>query len=238
MVFVGSLYYWKYGNHVMFSWHFFVTFTAIFSLIPTKLAKAEISHLNETKNKHVADGLAWSYYFGYLKFSLEHLPAKISLAVGDDFNIDGEDIRDMLSSEKVFIVIPRNGFANSDFEEDQRVTSVSSMPTLRYSRAGVRERPYKFTCYRVAAVYNDTKYVLLEYATPCLSMFEMSQHEAANFNADDLEIQVKEFVVKLKEILDRDPNCRGRYELILIGDDQRDQLADIIDRRVEELKRS
>lgn len=230
---IGSLYYWKYGNHVMFSWHFFVTFTAIFSLIPTKLSKAEISHMNETKKKHLADGLAWSYYFGYLKFTLEHLPAKISQAVGGDFVVDGVDLRDMLSSNKVFIVIPRNGFANSDFEEDERITSVSPMPELLYSRAGVRERPYKFTCYRIAAVNNDIKYVLLEYATPCLSMYEMSQHEAASFHEEDLEIQIKEFVIKLKQILDSDPNCKDRYELILVGNDQRNQLADIIYRRVE-----
>ena len=232
---VGSLYYWKYGNHVLFSWHFYVTFTTIFSFVPTELTKAEFSQLNETKNKHVADGLAWSYYFGYLKFTLRHLNETISLAIKNDFSIGNEDLRDKLSSNKVFIVIPRNGFANSDFEEDSRITSQSTMPTLLYSRAGVRERPYRFTCYKIAAVQNDVKYILLEYATPCLSMWEMAQHEASNFHEEDLEIQIKEFVVKLKQILDSDPNCVDKYELILTGNSEEDKLADVIYRAVENI---
>ena len=187
------------------------------SLIPTTLTRAEISQLNETKNKHVADGLAWSYYFGYLKFTLPRLNETISRAIKDDFVIEGEDLRDRLSSRKVFIVVPRNGFSNSDFENNPKIKQMSCMPSLKHSRAGVKEREYKFTCYKITAVQNDTKFAQLEYATPCLSMWEMSKHEASKFTEEDLEIQIKEFVVKLRQILESDPHCAGRYELLLTG---------------------
>ena len=38
-----------------------------------KLSQAELSHLMETENTNVADGFAWSYYYGYLKLVLPHL---------------------------------------------------------------------------------------------------------------------------------------------------------------------
>ena len=43
-----------------------------------ELSPVETSEINERENKNVADGLAWSYYFGYLKLVLPWLEYKIS----------------------------------------------------------------------------------------------------------------------------------------------------------------
>lgn len=228
---IVTLLYWKLSDNTNFTWCTYATVMFINAINRAILSKAEISNLNETENKHVADGLAWSFYFGYLKLMLPCLDGMISNAVkGDGFAIDDCDLRDKLSSEKVFIVIPKNCFTYDSFTDtDSRITFATSMPPKRQNRGGVQQRVYKNTVWKIQLTENEAPlYVLMEYATPCLSMYDMQNMRNCKFSEEDLENQVKEFSSKLKTILDADPKCVGKYELVLCGDIKKQKLGDVI----------
>ena len=59
----------------------------------------EVSQINERENKNVADGLAWSYYFGYLKLVLPKLDEQIGKS---------EKYRYDVSRRKLYILLPKN----------------------------------------------------------------------------------------------------------------------------------
>ncbi|XP_066910404.1 stimulator of interferon genes protein 2-like [Clytia hemisphaerica] len=235
--FAGSSFYWITSTEPRLDFSLFIVITFILSLDVLHLSKAEISHLNETKNQHVADGLAWSYYFGYLKLILPRFPEMINLAHSEDdtFKADGVDLRDQLSSEKLFIIIPKNCYTHAQLGQfDDRICRDGfSTPEFKYTRAGVKERSYKNTAWRIDYPGEESLYVLMEYATPCLSMHDMMLHARSQFDEEDLEAQVKEFSIKLQSILDSDEKCKGRYHLILCGDIRHQKLGDLIKEAVQ-----
>ena len=81
---------------------FFINISVVpLSLYITGLRESspiEISELNERENKNVADGLAWCYYYGYLKIILPHLEKQIN---------SSEKYRYLINVPKVFVLLPR-----------------------------------------------------------------------------------------------------------------------------------
>ncbi|XP_066910402.1 stimulator of interferon genes protein 3-like isoform X2 [Clytia hemisphaerica] len=236
--FCGTAVYWIFAEKVSFNAFHLLSITVFSAINQVVLSKAEVSHLNETENKHVADGLAWSYYFGYLKIMLPGMKGMLALAQGDEYKIDGEDIRDKLSSEKLHIVIPKNCYTYDSFKEvDKRITFKCSMPPIKKTRGGVQERVYKNTVWEVKLEDDEEPlYVLMEYATPVLSMYDMKKEESAHFHGQDLEDQVKEFTTKLQKILDEDEECKNKYEIVLCGDVKSQKLSEIMRRTIQKEK--
>ena len=228
---IGTCIYWTLSVDPFFSFYHLTVITLFNSINLVNLSKAEISHLNETENKHVADGLAWSYYFGYLKLMLPSVDRMISLAVKDDYAIDNCDLRDKLSSRKIFIVIPKDCYTYESFKDaDERISFACSMPPQKKTRGGVQERVYKNTVWKIQVSENEEPlYVMMEYATPCLSMYDMNKNATkANFSQEDLEAQVKEFSIKLKSILEGDKECENKFQIVLCGNVKKQKLGDVI----------
>lgn len=235
---MGCILYWIVSANPFFTFYHFTVIVLLNSLNHVNLSKAEISHLNETENKHVADGLAWSYYFGYLKLMLPSVEEMISKAVMDDYAIDDCDLRDKLSIKKIFIVIPRNCYTYASFTDvDNRITFASSMPPQKRTRGGVQERVYKNTVWKIQVTENeDPLYVMMEYATPCLAMYDMQRNKEAKFSQEDLEAQVKEFSMKLQDILSSDVECQDKFQIVLCGDVKEQKLGDVIAKEIFEAK--
>ena len=71
----------------------------------------ELSQINENNNKNVADGLAWGYYFGYLKMVLPILAERIGQT----------DYKYLIPIHKLFILIPKTCYiydSNLGFDLD------------------------------------------------------------------------------------------------------------------------
>ena len=224
---------WLYKSTDIYPLFYYLT-SALLGSLGTHLldikspTKVEISDLNETQNKHVSDGLAWSYYFGYLKLILPGWDNTIQSAHAPKFTIDGEDIRDKISDNRLFIVIPKSCWCYKAFVDiDPRISFVTTMPEQRITRGGVQERVYKNSLYKVSLKGKEPAYVMLEYATPLLSMYDMSKNSEAAFTETNKDEQVVEFYSKLSEILNKDPEIRKNYQLILT-DDMQDTLAETI----------
>ena len=194
--------------------------------------EAEKSQMSEAESSNVADGLAWSYYFGYLKLILPHLDETINKT---DLKIDGGHFRDKVAANKLYIVLPKNCYCYESFDKmDPRITMIDSTQPLHISRAGVARRVYKNTIYQIA-VGERKFHCLMEYATPLQSMYDMyrmlKNEKNPRMESKTLDQQVVQFVKKLNEILEDDPECRGKYQLVTVADAHED-LADTIVREI------
>lgn len=58
---------------------------------------------------------------------------------------------------------------------------------------------------------------VVEYATPLLTLYRMSQESSAGFGETERKEQVLLFYRTLKDILEHSLECRNRYTLILLN---------------------
>ena len=182
-----------------------------------ELSPIEYSQLNERENKNVADGLAWSYYYGYLKLVLPHLEEQIKKSLNFRFKI---------KVPRVFILLPKNCFFPDKVSDaDSRIKIAGPLPALKISRGGIYERSYKHTVYRIEMPNRDATeveehYCVAEYATPLKTLHDMLYDPVAALTMEERDQQCMVFIRKLREILDSDDNCRGKFVLIPMSGDE------------------
>ena len=151
-----------------------------------QLSPVETSDLIEKENKNVADGLAWGYYFGYLKLVLPKLKDQIGRS---------ELFRYEITRKKLFILLPKTCFTCADIKDaDPRVKWVGNLPELKISRGGIKERIYKHSVHKIEMPHPDGTveryHFILEYATPLMNLYDMSEHADAPFNREERDHQV------------------------------------------------
>ena len=177
------------------------------------LSRVQISSLMENNNRLVANGLAWSYYFGYLKLILPGLRERI----------EESEWRDRLSSKKLFILMPRDCCVykklSDELEVDDKIIEVQDDKGIEYdvARAGIVRRSYRNTVYKITRDNLDSPlYVLAEYATPLCSLFDMRHALEANLSEEDRDEQAKLFVRTLEAILSNpcEPAVRNKCKLV------------------------
>ena len=126
----------------------------------------EVPPINEKENKNVVDGLAWSYYFGYLKLVLPKLDEQIGKS---------EEYRYKTLRKKLYILLPKNCYTFETIDKaDPRVTIVGNLEPYEMNRAGILKRVYRHTVHRIKmplpdGVEDEPYFLVLEYATPLLS---------------------------------------------------------------------
>ncbi|KAK1789260.1 hypothetical protein P4O66_015202, partial [Electrophorus voltai] len=171
----------------------------------------EISEVCESRNLNVAHGLAWSFYLGYLKLVLPELQELVS----KDYNLT----RDKLISSRLHILLPMNAVVTARLEEeDHNVRFHRNLPELRLDRAGVRGRVYKHSVYKITDQNQKEYCCVVEYATPLLTLYQMSQDDTAGLGETERRQQVLLFYRALSHILENSLECRNRYCLVLLDD--------------------
>lgn len=178
-------------------------------------AEVERSDMNEKYKKNLADGLAWGYYFGYLKLVLPHLQTQIDRS--------NQEFRENIYPLKLLILLPKDCYCYKSLSEcDDRIKSLGNLPPLSINRAGVQKRQYHHTVHKITIPkgdqYEGEHYCLVEYATPLMSLYDMTKDSNAVFSHEECLEQVKIFVCKLTEILEGDKDCHGKYQLVLLAD--------------------
>ncbi|XP_052429710.1 stimulator of interferon genes protein [Carassius gibelio] len=173
-------------------------------------APVEISEICEMKKMNVAHGLAWSFYLGYLRFLLPDLQNKV---------IQYSSTKGKLSSPRLHILLPLNARVPTKPEdEDTNVIFSENLPELERDTAGVRKRSYKNSVYKITQD-RETFSCVLEYATPLLTLYQMSHESSAGFGENERKQQVLLFYRTLSQILEDSLECRNRYRLILLNDE-------------------
>ena len=148
------------------------------------LSPVETSEINERENKNLADGLAWGYYFGYLRLVLPRLDEQIGKS--DQFRYE-------ITKKKLFILVPKNCFTHDDIEHaDDRVKWAGKLPECKINRGGIKARIYKHAVHRIEMPRQDggvDKYhFVLEYATPLMNLYDMSMHAALSRQERDHQV--------------------------------------------------
>ncbi|XP_069387275.1 stimulator of interferon genes protein isoform X3 [Paralichthys olivaceus] len=178
-------------------------------------SEVEVSDICEGRKMNVAHGLAWSFYLGYLRLVLPRLETSIELfRSAHQFNGSSWGH----GSKKLLILIPLNANISHKLEdEDNCITFYDNLPNNEIDRAGVRGRVYKHSVYRVAGEDGKDRECVVEYATPLLTLYNMSQESSAGFGEPERRHQVLIFFRTLQNILEQSLECRNRYTLILIN---------------------
>ena len=182
--------------------------------------------LSKKKEQNVAVGLAWSFYFGYLKIVLPELLA----------NINYSKYRDELAEKaKVFILIPTDCQVFDELrDKDDRLEFVENLEPVKKNIAGIKVRKYVHSVYRICPDGEQPFLAILEYATPLRTLHQMSIHREAGLSDFERDRQVTLFYDELKDIINNyahPPEIKERVELVLLTGKGR-EIADEIMRRV------
>ncbi|XP_063043963.1 stimulator of interferon genes protein [Engraulis encrasicolus] len=179
----------------------------------------EMSEISERQQMNVAQGLAWSFYLGYLKLVLPLLEDAVQ-----EYNMQkrGQPAEGSLRgpwASRLHILLPLSASVCAHPEDDDnRVQFHANLPPMEMDRAGVRKRVFKNSVYSVKDANGQTHYCILESATPLLTLHQMSEEGSAGFGASERRQQVLLFYRTLRAILEDSPDCRNRYRLILLDD--------------------
>ena len=170
---------------IFFSLNCFLAPQLLFLVGLRELSSVEVSEINERENKNVADGLAWSYYFGYLKLVLPHLEGQIGKS----------DYKYKITKKKLFILLPKNCYTYDKIvDADRRITVAGNLDPYEINRGGILKRSYKHTVHRIEMPRPDGEvdeyHVVLEYATPLMSMYDMSEHAECGLSREERDEQV------------------------------------------------
>uniref|UniRef100_A0A8D3AMQ7 Stimulator of interferon genes protein n=1 Tax=Scophthalmus maximus TaxID=52904 RepID=A0A8D3AMQ7_SCOMX len=178
-------------------------------------SEVEVSDICETRKMNVAHGLAWSFYLGYLRLVLPRLEDSIR-----SFHADhkASSPRWGRGSRKLLILIPLDSKVSHKIEdEDDNIHFYDNLPNNEIDRAGVRGRVYKHSVYRVRGEHGKAHLCVVEYATPLLTLYNMSHESSAGFGEPERRQQVLLFYRTLRDILENSLQCRNRYKLILLN---------------------
>lgn len=183
-------------------------------------SEVEVSDISEGRKMNVANGLAWSFYLGYLRLVLPHLEDSITAFCATHLSSGTSWGR---GSRKLLILIPVNANISHKLEEeDDNIRFYDNLPNTELDRAGVQRRVYKHSVYRVQDENGKGHQFVAEYATPLLTLYNMSQEASAGFGESERRHQVLLFYRTLQDILEHSLECRNHYKLILLNDEHED----------------
>ena len=176
------------SNHEPEKWEFAQLTQAILGALTRYQRESMTLSLGKviTRSSNVADGLAWSYYFGYLKLVLPKLEDQITKS---------DKYRYLIKKKKLFILLPKTCYTYDDIERaDDRVKWAGSLPEYQVNRGGIKTRSYKHAVHRIEMPLPDggvdEYHFVLEYATPLMTLYDMSMHAAASFSHQERDHQV------------------------------------------------
>ncbi|XP_076237042.1 transmembrane protein sting [Calliopsis andreniformis] len=170
-------------------------------------------------------GMAYNYYYGYLRLILPSLGTANKGLLEKIENIeDSHNIS--IAVHKLFILIPSSSYIPPDLKEAsyQWMENAIELEDEIRDRAGVKRRIYRNNVYKI---YPDGKksnsvpvYVVAEGATPLLTFYEVLKHAHRETNMYQKYHKniIENFRNKLKELLNDDPECRDLCELIYYHD--------------------
>ncbi|KAI4494434.1 hypothetical protein M0802_008926 [Mischocyttarus mexicanus] len=217
-----SWYIWRRHNIANLCFYCFVIILFKTPILSQRNVNLNISNMN---GLDYGTGMAFSYYYGYLKIIL---PSTGTASKGFIEKLENlEDNHNIsVSVKKLFILIPSSAYTSPDLKDFSNSWMESALQ-LEKEEKKPSVKP---------------EYVAIEGASPLLTMFEVQKHshpESATYTKYHKQI-IKAFYLKLKDIIYNDLNCRDLCELIYYEDYNSDgtkvNVAKIILERISKLK--
>lgn len=243
------LYYvWDFGPYLCI----LAMITSFLLLKITNLAEWEVnlsSPISAMKGLDYGTGMAFSYYYGYLRLIL---PSTGTATKGIIEKIENfEDKHNVtFPVHKLFILIPVSGYIPPDLKEAsyQWMESAHELEEEQRNRAGNIGRRYHNNAYKIypggQGSNSNPEFVVVEGATPLLTYYEVQKHNHTESNVykqykNDITLM---FYKKLQEILQNEPDTKDLCELIYYDDYDLNgvkvNVGQIILERIHEIKDS
>ncbi|XP_034185691.2 transmembrane protein sting [Osmia lignaria lignaria] len=180
--------------------------------------------INSMQGLDYGTGMAYSYYYGYLRLVLPTTGSLNKGLIEKLENIEDENnIR--VAVHKLLILIPESSYVPPDLKEASYkwMESARTLEEEIRDRAGVKNRIYRNSLYKIFpdGDRNSTPvYVPVEGATPLVTFGEVQKHahpETKVYSKYRKDV-IKRFHEKLKELISSDPECADKCELIYYND--------------------
>lgn len=240
----GFSYTWTYNNIAYICLYCFVIM--LFKILDLLQQNLDINVI-DMNGLDYGSGMAYSYYYGYLRIILPSTGTNINGICEKLENF--EDIHNVpISVKKLFILIPFSTYIPPDLKSLSYgwMENIQELEQEVRNRAGIMNRSYHNNIYKIYPngpnSRNKPEYVAVEGATPLLTFFEVQKHfhpESAIYKKYSKQI-IKTFYLKLKELIYNDLDCRDVCELIYYNDYNSDgtkvNIAEIILKRISTLK--
>lgn len=158
---------------------------------------------------HTGVGLAWSYFYGYLNIVLPELPDRIRQSSFPE------------CYQKMLIIIPESCFCPADVSQADPNFQFAGHVGHQHTRCGNVKRDYKSSVYHFKFVNSEevetTIDIVLEFATPLLSLYEMHASVLANLSEPAMKTERDKFKEVLMKILcykDVCDICQDKYLIV------------------------
>ncbi|XP_015124037.1 stimulator of interferon genes protein isoform X2 [Diachasma alloeum] len=240
-----SVYSVKEGNPVVLTWThgplacflaFILSYILIYVVGLNETNYTTARTIRSMAGVDYGGGMAFSYFYGYLRIVLPGLRKKMELYEAEQ----GVTI----PVKKMFVLIPKSGHIPPDLSDAsyQWLEGTTSLEHIVQDRAGVKRRNYKNTVYKIHPNGQEKGhrpiYVTTEGATPMLTFWEILMHDhkqTKTFKQNRMQI-VASFYKTLDELIDNDPECRDVCELVYYNDYEKGKkinVAEILVRRIQ-----
>ncbi|XP_071642987.1 stimulator of interferon genes protein homolog [Temnothorax longispinosus] len=207
-----------------------------------------LADLSAMKGLDYGTGMAYSFYYGYLRLILPSTGTSTKGIVEKIENFE-DNHNVTFPVHKLFILIPSSGYIPSDLKEaSQWMESASELEEEVRNRAGNIRRTYRNNAYKIypggRSSRNEPVYVVAEGATPLLTYYEVQKHnhpESIVYKRYKRKI-IEMFYRKLRDTLQSEPDTRDLCELIYYNDydakGDKVNVATIILERISEIRDS
>ncbi|XP_072766058.1 stimulator of interferon genes protein homolog [Anoplolepis gracilipes] len=237
---------WNYGPYICVPSIIF----SFYLLRITNLAEWErkpLLDLNTMKGLDYGTGMAYSFYYGYLRFILPNDGTPDSKSMVEKIETFEDKHNVTFPVHKLFLLIPSSGYIPPNLKDasNQWMESAHELEEEKRNRAGTIRRSYRNNAYKIYSNGRDSGtspvYVVAEGATPLLTFYEVQKHnhpESIVYKQYKNEITMM-FYKKLQEILQSEPNTRNLCELIYYNDlEGQVNVANEILKRISEITSS
>nr|XP_026501041.1 stimulator of interferon genes protein-like [Vanessa tameamea] len=238
IIFAGSICVLVYSKQRVFDEGFLLFFIAhLIAKYP------EIEQKSSTINYGV--GMACSFFEGYLAHII---PSDGARFVGFEENINIYEAKQgvVFPVKKLFIVITKSLYCPPDLKQfnkkNQRLPyleACQSLEDVEKDVAGVKNRTYRNSAYKIYRAGRAPVYLAAECASPLHTLHRVLERRALHPELLDIDTQeiVSDFCTMLRSIISRSSDCRDKCELVFYDDkDPNLNLADILLEKIRELE--
>ncbi|KAL4714249.1 hypothetical protein ACJJTC_009601 [Scirpophaga incertulas] len=190
-------------------------------------------------------GMACSFFEGYLRHIL---PSDGHRYVGFDENIRvyeaNQSVR--LPVKRLFIIITKTLYSPPDLKDFNKpgrpdlayVEACKSLDTVIKDVAGVKNRTYKNSAYKIVRKNAANVMITAECATPLHTLYLVLRNRAIYTDLEGINEAevVRDFCEMLTSILEKNPDCNNKCEIVYFDNTNPDlNLADVLLERIKQI---
>ncbi|XP_059057723.1 uncharacterized protein LOC131851264 [Achroia grisella] len=191
-------------------------------------------------------GMACSFFEGYLTHVL---PSDGARFVGFAENIARYEANQgvVFPVKKLFIIITKSMYCPPDLKafnkpnrtDLARIEACESLIDIERDVAGVKNRIYRNSAYKIHRPGKDPVYLSAECATPLHTLYMVLQKRALYEELKNIDVEevVTDFCTMLRSIISKSPDCYDKCELVYFDNTNTDNnLADVLLDKIREIE--